>query len=263
LNVTPGEIGGCEFFSKPEYHASKGAGVYQASFIDILYDHEGYLRKYNGKISDPVVNTNKRVAIVGSGPAGLVAAFQLLQVGIDVEIFEADKSRYGGRIYSGHPVAGDSAIFEMGAMRVPPSEKLFGYYASLFSMESGDFPDPGKVSTRIVFDGEVYTWLANQPPPEIFFTVSKSWDAFVETLAPLIDCLKEGTETSFQKALSAWQALVNPGNAEIGFSNISFYEGLVYLFVDNYQKYGLQQPWSGREFALFGALGLGSGGFGP
>lgn len=252
------------FFSTPRSKTRKANDRVQASFIDILYDHTQYLSDHNGRIAEPLPEAGKSVAIVGSGPAGLLAAFQLKQLGIAVTIFEADPFRYGGRIYSYKPIAGDSAIFELGAMRVPPAEKIFVYYANGFGMQGGEFPDPGKVDTDIIFQGINYSWLANQPPPTIFATVSKSWDAFVKTLDPLVELLKEGTGASFQQALQQWQQLINPqaGAGQVAFSNISFYEGLVYLFVDNYSRYGLSQPWTRHEFELFAALGLGSGGFG-
>ena len=252
------------FFSTPRSKTHKVTDRVQASFIDILYDHTQYLSNHNGRIAEPIPGSGKTVAIVGSGPAGLLAAYQLKQVGIDVTVLEADPYRYGGRIDSYKPIAEETAIFEMGAMRVPPAEKIFGYYANQFGMQGGEFPDPGKVDTDIIFQGVKYSWQANQPPPEIFATVSKSWDAFVQTLDPLVELLKEGSGTSFQQALQLWQVLINPqaGAGQVAFSNMSFYDGLVYLFVNNYSRYGLTQPWTRHEFELFAALGLGSGGFG-
>lgn len=251
------------FFTRPTIQPAKVPSRVQASFIDILYDHAQYLCDHKGMIAKSLAGIDKKVAIIGSGPAGLVAAFQLKQLGLDVTVFEAEKSRYGGRIYSYHPISSDAAIFEMGAMRVPPSEKIFCYYADIFGMQGGEFPDPGKVTTDIIFEGTRYSWPAHEQPPEIFTTVSKSWDAFVQTLDPLVQLLIEGSQASFQRALQEWQALINPGaTGGRPFSEISFYDGLVYLFVDNYRRYGLDKPWSRKEFELFAALGLGSGGFG-
>jgi len=50
----------------------------------------------------PTESTSKRVAIVGSGPAGLAAAQQLARAGHDVTVFEADREP-GGLLQSGIP----------------------------------------------------------------------------------------------------------------------------------------------------------------
>lgn len=50
----------------------------------------------------PQVKTGKRVAVVGSGPAGLAAAQQLARVGHDVTVFEKN-SRIGGLLRYGIP----------------------------------------------------------------------------------------------------------------------------------------------------------------
>jgi len=49
-------------------------------------DHDTGLWKQNSKIASP---TGKRVAIVGSGPAGLTAAYYLAKLGHEVTVFEA------------------------------------------------------------------------------------------------------------------------------------------------------------------------------
>ncbi len=97
---------------------------YPATYIDILYDHAGYLRANGGGIG-PWSLAGKRIAVVSSGAAGLISAFQLMQMGAAVTIFEA-ADRAGGRLYTIYPVPGAAAAFEMGAMRVPPCEQLFG-----------------------------------------------------------------------------------------------------------------------------------------
>ncbi len=50
----------------------------------------------------PVMKTGRRVAVVGSGPAGLAAAQQLARVGHDVTVFEKN-SRIGGLLRYGIP----------------------------------------------------------------------------------------------------------------------------------------------------------------
>ena len=51
------------------------------------------------KAKIPSKRTNKKIAVVGSGPAGLAAAQQLNSVGHTVEVFERDK-KIGGLLLS-------------------------------------------------------------------------------------------------------------------------------------------------------------------
>jgi len=253
------------FFTTPR--SAQPATTIPITYVDILYDHAGYLRANNGLLGDGNL-AGKSVAIVGAGPAGLAAGYLLSSMNASVTIFEQDQARAGGRIYTWQPVPGNPALFEMGAMRVPPSEQVFQYFAKLFRVRpGGQFPDPGKVFTQIVFENQTYDWHPTDlKPPAIFATVSKAWDNFAgsSTLQSLTQNLTD--PSTFGAAQQTWQQLIygpaSPG-PEQGYSTISFYQGLVQAFVENYQAYGLQQPWGEEEFALFGALGLGSGGFGP
>jgi len=232
------------------------------TYIDILYDHAGYLKANNGRLGSGSLS-GKSVGIVGAGAAGLSAAYLLMRMGANVTIFEAS-SRPGGRVYSLRPVPGNAAIFEMGAMRVPPSEQLFAYFANLFGVKpGGQFPDPGKVFTQIVFENKTFDWHAKDDPPPRFENVSTAWNRLVASVAGITQDLAE--PSTFAAAKAAWQKLIYTSEApgpEQGYSTISFYQGLVQAFVENYTQYGLKQPWQTEDFALFGALGVGSGGFG-
>jgi tryptophan 2-monooxygenase len=234
------------------------------TYIDLLYDFSAYLRG-NGKIS-PGRLDGRSVAIVGSGAAGLIAAYQLMQLGADVSIFEAT-NRAGGRLYSYHPLPDQPIIFEYGAMRVPPCEQLFNYYCGIFDIKpAGQFPDPGKVQTTIIYRNQAYPWPASGKPPAIFDAVTAGWDALAGKLSGLTQLLTEATPEAFAQARSQWQQLVYTATGlgpERGYSTISFYQALVQAFVENYLDYGLSKPWTGNDFELFGALGVGSGGFGP
>ncbi|AGX87700.1 glutamate synthase subunit beta [Candidatus Symbiobacter mobilis] len=63
---------------------------------DVAWDR-GWVRAYR-----PVQKTGKRVAIVGSGPAGLAAAQQLVRAGHDIVVFEKNE-RAGGLLRYGIP----------------------------------------------------------------------------------------------------------------------------------------------------------------
>lgn len=246
------------------HRSSQPAAVVPLTYVDILYDHAGYLRANNGLVGNGNL-AGKTVGIVGAGPAGLTAGLLLGQLGANVTIFEQDPSRPGGRVYSQHPIPGDLAVFELGAMRVPPSEQLFQYFAGLFGVQpGGQFPDPGKVFTQIVFENQTYDWQAGGSPPSIFDNVHTGWVNFANAFTPITQNLAD--PDFFSAAQQTWQSLIynsaTPG-PEQAYSAISFFQGLVQAFVENYAQYGLSQPWTPQDFSLFGALGLGSGGFGP
>ncbi len=117
---------------------------FPSTFIDILYDFRAYLEVHDGFLGQHPIPSGKKTAIVGAGPAGLMAARLLMKMGITPDIYEAGE-RYGGRIWSLHPLEGDAALFEMGAMRIPRSERIFQYLASEFGIAHERFPDPGVV----------------------------------------------------------------------------------------------------------------------
>ncbi len=252
--------------SRPSRNEAKAAvPAAPSTYVDILYDHAGYLRA-NQKLA-PGSLAGQTVAIVGAGAAGLIAAYQLMQLGCEVQIFEAT-DRAGGRLDTVYPIPGEPAAFEMGAMRVPPCEQLFSYYANLFGLvPGGQFPDPGKVQTQVIYRNQHYPWSPTQPLPPLFDAVNIGWDALATQLSAITPYLNTPTPENFATAKSMWQKLVydlsNPLGPEQGYSGISFYQALMQAFVENYKDYGLDRPWSANDFELFGALGVGSGGFGP
>jgi glutamate synthase (NADPH/NADH) small chain len=111
----------------------------------------------------PSVRTGKRVAVVGSGPAGLAAAQQLTRAGHDVVVFERD-DRIGGLLRYGIPefkmekrhldrrleqMRGEGTEFRVNAnvgVNVPASE-LRGFDATVLAggaTAARDLPIPGR-----------------------------------------------------------------------------------------------------------------------
>jgi tryptophan 2-monooxygenase len=235
-------------------------------YIDSLFDYGAFLAASPDRIG--TLETPGQIAIIGAGLSGLIAAYELLRAGATnpIVIYEAS-ARAGGRTYSEvFDPSQPAYLAELGAMRFPPSEFGLFHYLNKFGIPfEGAFPDPGKVTTDIGYQGKTYTWEAGQNPPSIFTNVNKGWDAFVtdgfktesgnQLIAPatITEYLLGG---NIAAATAAWQAYVD------FFENSSFYDGLVTMFTGPNPPGG--SSWAlPDDFQLFAALGLGSGGFGP
>lgn len=236
-------------------------------YIDNLFDYGAFLRgAVEGIGLLPPSAAQRPVAVVGSGIAGLVAAYELLRAGArNLTIFEASP-RVGGRVYSAkfHP-SRPEFLAELGAMRFPPTEfGLFHYFERFRIPYTSNFPDPGKVFTNIGYQGQTYAWTAGDAPPALFSKVNTGWNAFVaegfvvpggpSLLGPAqITALLR--ERRLEEARRAWQRYIDL------FERTSFYQGLAQIFTSVNAPGGAR--WNAADFQLFGALGLGSGGFGP
>ncbi len=185
------------------------------------------------------------MAVIGAGAAGMVAAYELLRAGFTPTVFEAS-DRIGGRNYSlpflddGRP---SGAFAEMGAMRVPTSNKTFYYYADAFKMQTSDFPDPGKVPTVLYYENQAYTWTPNGDPPGPFAQIASDFNAFAKKLTtPIWEAWSD-----HDKVVRLWQQFLD----EYGY--LTFLEAIAQ---------GIPR-WTPEQLNAFGALGMGSGGFGP
>lgn len=219
------------------------AGFVAWPYLDSLFDYTKVVGP--GSMISAPVQPGKRVAIVGAGAAGLCAAFELLKIGVIPVIYEAS-GRIGGRAWS-QPFDSGSPFAELGSMRVPPSQKTFVTYANMFGMTpvSGGFPDPGKVQTRLYYENQAYDWAPGAPPPGIFQNIAHDFDDWI---GPITDKIyapwQQGNMSAVQQI---WQSYIDQ------YKNVSFYQAVAE---------GIPQ-WNSECLNAFGALGLGSGGFGP
>lgn len=234
--------------------------------IDTLYDYVEFVK--NAPIATlPKDSWETEVAVIGAGVAGLVAAYELLKIGVKPVIFEAS-DRLGGRAYSKHFTELDgkeSPVFaELGSMRFPPSGKLFFYYLTdvfNISTEGSDFPDPKTVPTKLYYENKVIDWPQHQDHPnnQEFERIGKEWKDFVAKLvdplkkawAELATAKQKGDSEEYkqkrQKLREIWQGYI------YRYQNVSFYEAV---------RQGIPS-WTDEDVNKFGALGIGSGGFGP
>ena len=270
-----------------------GTGQSYAYIDTPNFAYDQWLQSLNG---GPIgsVTGQPEIAIIGGGVSGLCAAYELSvsHAGCIPYVFE-QAGEVGGRAASDKfpldPSGND--IAEMGSMRFPPSEFLLNYYLVTLGLVPGglsslkDFPDPGVNPTYVCYGNgqnpndpdpppKVQTWVKPSSTwpngtkfPQGFETVYTGWVAL---------CSNGLTPTGNQTALlGAYQiqALLgsNAGAAVTAWQNYltvfgqdTFYSALNKIFTGNsgYQIPGTT-AWTFADFDKFGALGLGSGGFGP
>src|SRR5919204_6683291 len=120
--------------SAPNGDAHDGERPMAMLVPDFPFAYGDYLASPDGLGEIPEEHHGKEVAIIGAGIAGMVAAYELMKLGLKPVIYEAD--RIGGRLRSA-PFDGASGIIaELGGMRFPVSGTGFYHYVDLLGLES-------------------------------------------------------------------------------------------------------------------------------
>ena len=104
----------------------------------------------------------QRVVVVGAGMAGLVAAYELVRAGHDVEILEA-QGRIGGRVLTLREPFAPGLHAEAGAMRIPRSHDLTLAYIEKFALPTFPFT-MGNPMAYYVFQGQKVRAGGRVPP---------------------------------------------------------------------------------------------------
>lgn len=80
-----------------------------------------------------------KVGIIGAGTAGLSSAFELRKLGFNITIFDIEKNRIGGRVYTHYFDKNKKYYGELGAMRIPVSHETVWHYINLFGLDTNPF----------------------------------------------------------------------------------------------------------------------------
>lgn len=80
--------------------------------------------------------------IIGGGLAGLAAAYELRKLGADITLFDAEKQRLGGRIYTYFFDHSKKYYGEFGAMRIPVSHETTWHYINNFRLNTESLSAP-------------------------------------------------------------------------------------------------------------------------
>ncbi|MBI0378451.1 FAD-dependent oxidoreductase, partial [Streptomyces albiflaviniger] len=102
---------------------------------DFPYAYDDYLAHPAGLGQIPATEHGAEVAVVGGGLSGVVAAYELMKMGLRPVVYEAD--RIGGRLRTvGFDGCDDALTAEMGAMRFPPSSTALQHYIDLVGLKT-------------------------------------------------------------------------------------------------------------------------------
>jgi monoamine oxidase len=157
----------------------------------------------------PAARRRSPIAVIGAGIAGLVAAYELEQVGYRVVILEGSH-RIGGRIYTHRFGTADGApIAELGAMRIPADHTLTMRYVEQLGLAAAVRP-----FQTVLSDENNYL-----PHGRGFVRMRAAACALVEEVRRDIDVASYRHETVlFCAWLSAIVGAVGPGELRDGLS---------------------------------------------
>jgi lysine 2-monooxygenase len=214
---------------------------------DFPFAYDDYLGHPAGIGSVPATEHGTEVAVIGGGLSGIVAAYELMKMGLKPVVHEA--GRIGGRLRTDRfeGCEGDLTA-EMGAMRFPPSSTAFRHYVDLAGLETTPFPNPlspGTPSTVVDLKGESHYARTLDDLPEVYHQVADAWNACLEEGADFSDMQQAIRERDVPRIREIWAQLVEK------LDNQTFYG-----FLCDSKAFS-----SFRHREIFGQVGFGTGGW--
>lgn len=215
---------------------------------DFPFAFDDWLRHPAGLGTVPAARHGAKVAIVGGGIAGIVAAHELMKLGLEPVVYES--ARLGGRLYSRPFDGAEGAIAELGGMRFPLSSTCFYHYADLLGLSRRPFPNPlspGAPSTVIDLEGVSHYARTLADLPAELREVAAAWADALEQesgIAAMKDALRRRDAGTVKRL---WNALVTR------WDDRTFYD-----FIAQSAAFA---KLSFRHREIFGQVGFGTGGW--
>ena len=215
---------------------------------DFPFAYDDWITHSSGTGQLPKEQLGNKVAIVGAGISGLVAAYELMKLGLDPVIYEA--GRMGGRLRSEHFAGPGSPVAELGGMRFPRSASSFNCYVNLLQLERRPFPNPlteAAGTTVIDLAGVSHTVRCIEELPPEFSEIANAWEEALRTEA----CLSQLQTAIRTRDVTSIKAIWNP--LVQTWDDRTFYD-----FIANAPAFN---KLSFRHREIFGQVGFGTGGW--
>ena len=107
---------------------------------DFPFPFDDWIAHPAGLGSIPAEHHGEEVAVIGAGISGLVAAYELMRLGVKPVVYEA--SQMGGRLRSQAFEGAEGVVAELGGMRFPVSSTSFYHYVDMLGLQTQPFPNP-------------------------------------------------------------------------------------------------------------------------
>ena len=215
---------------------------------DFPFAFDDWLRHPAGLGALPPVRHGEEVAIIGAGMAGLVAAYELMKLGLKPVLYES--AQMGGRLRSQHFEGAQGVVAELGGMRFPVSSTAFYHYVTLLGLPTQPFPNPltpAAGSTVIDLEGETLYARSLADLPPLFHEVAEAWAQALETEASFTAVQAAIRERDAPTLKRLWNALIPL------WDDRTFYD-----FIASSPAFA---RLSFRHREVFGQVGFGTGGW--
>ncbi len=215
---------------------------------DFPFAYADWLTHENGIGAVPPERLGERVAIIGAGAAGVIAAYELMKLGLRPVVYEAES--FGGRLRTQVFDGTEDVIAELGGMRFPVSSEAFYHYVDLVGCESAPFPNPltaAAGSTVIDLEGETMFARTLDDLPALYREVAQAYDAALEQGARFSDLQAAMRARDAARVKALWDPLVAEWD-----------ERTFYDFVASSDAF---RALSFRHREVFGQVGFGTGGW--
>ena len=179
---------------------------------DFPFAYDDWLAHPQGLGTLPTAAHGQEVAIVGAGMAGLVAAYELMKLGLKPVVYEA--SRMGGRLRSqafAGPAGEPAIVAELGGMRFPASSTAFFHYVNRLGLKHQPFPNPlttAAGSTVIDIEGQTHYARSLTDLPPLFHEVADAWAQALDSGAGFSGLQQALRERDVPRLKALWNALV-------------------------------------------------------